>query len=179
MNSKLVGIIKIVVSLALLSLAFIFTKEAYSFFFPNYNDNSSFKYKKLVGECGYSKTSEEFGLYVFEGSHATTSDSYSVYYRRDIEENRQLIFSAYSSPVIEKILCEPSALILVELNGESISLPLDKMDILVKEPIRFYKSNKMVGRTSAEVQNGFCCSSLALSMIAVIPFLFIRKKRNN
>ena len=95
--------------------------------------------KNLVQECTFSETNETARFYKSNGSHATTSDGYTVTFQ-EVGSKEKVVFYAYSSPGINEIRCEKESLILLDKHRDPYLLPIEWIKSeLVFQPIRFYK----------------------------------------
>jgi hypothetical protein len=94
----------------------------------------------MVSQCQIISNNAIVRLYQFSGSHATTSDAYTVTYQgKDKDETK--IFHSYSSPAIRSIKCEENQVVL-DGYGSSylIVLPVEWIEEeLVNVPLDFYK----------------------------------------
>lgn len=79
-------------------------------------------------------------LYIGFGSHATTSDSYSVTYQGNASEPERRIFYSYSSLGVSAIQCERESVKLLDFHREPYDLDLNAIqESLIQKPIIIQK----------------------------------------
>ena len=93
----------------------------------------------LLAHCQMPGNGATLRLFVRRGSSATTSDTYSITYQRPgaVEKG---IFSAYSSPFVDDLICEQDQDTLIHDPNKPVTLSLRLIEEeLVNKPLRFYK----------------------------------------